>query len=362
MPRRCSAVRLNTLQRDGFRSVGPQPRLLGFVKLLLLNTPSRTRPLRSSDASPSSKMIDSGAVRPFGKLPRGTTTTPRRFCRSNAFTSTHEMREAWIAEVDQADHEPAALGGTVDVAAPALQGFNQPTPILSISRQFSPVATGPKSCRPGWTPSRTCRPHARPRRRQGLALTEGSCSRHARASRTREVGAQRRALYDAVGERENGPRDGREHARDLIGSRPHRGPDFPGRWRHARRHGYRHAGRERPTTGRSGDRWERATGSFTPYSPILWVIGALTRGTAESAVQPRPARAPAAFPPWETRLPRPGADASRPVRCRREASSRANGRGTTCAAAGCPPSRPPIARPLPLPTMGARSRPLICLK
>ena len=94
-----------------------------------------------------------------------------------------------------------------------------------------------------------------------------------------------------------------------------------------------------PTTRRSGDLREQATGSFTPCSPVLWSSARLTQGTAEGAVQPGASTASVALPPryavaklLSRRIPRAAArQRDRPTDPRE---------GTTYQVGGCPPGWP----------------------
>jgi hypothetical protein len=230
---------------------------------------------------------------------------------------------------------------SLSASQPALQGFNQPTPILSISRHF---ACGDVSAIRAGLDGRhhvTAGAHARPRRRRSLAPTSRSLLGHARASRTREVGAQRRALYDAEVERENGPRDGRPRG---PGIEPFQATLWPGSSRRslaprAPTMDTDAQGVNDPTTRTSGDRREQATGSFTPCSPVLWSSVPSLKGRRRAPSSQAASRASARFP-GAARSPRRCAARVPLAGANTEASNRRFRTGTTCQTGGCPPDGP----------------------
>ena len=147
-------------------------------------------------------------------------------------------------------------------------------------------------------------------------------------------------MYDAAVERENGPRDGRPRdpqvdllqahtvARVLQDAGNHTRADA----------GRRRAGRERPHDPKVGR--PKGAGNGVVHALLSGpVFGALTRGTAEGAVQlgridgrrPRFRGGNAVAEALNRRVPLVAAGA--------EASDRDH-EGTTCQTGGCPPSRP----------------------
>jgi hypothetical protein len=157
--------------RGGSRSVGPQPTDLRFRDASVSDHVLADKALGSSDASRSRRC---STAAPFDRsascLARATTSPdgsaePRRSLRRTRRAEPDNRRLARPIT----SRRPST---SLSVSQPALQSFNQPTPILSISRHFRPWRRERNRAGLDGRHHVAAGAHARPRRCQGLALTD----------------------------------------------------------------------------------------------------------------------------------------------------------------------------------------------